>query len=596
MTPGLPRNAIAILSLLVLPALAPVARAQPLVHFDFEHPLFTEPPQPVLDHCVVEQDGVYHLFYLRGNPAVNVGHATTTDFVHWDLQPPVLAPGTWDNKALWAPQLYPLNDDWWAMYYTGVNLVSSQQTGIAFSNDLFAWNKFPDPVYHPDPAWAEWSETVFSHGRDPHIIEDNGHYYMLVTAKTDNNLGAVACAVSDDLISWQDIGPIFVNLNWHVMESVFVFRHNGLFHMLFTEEAVNGTSWMSSDSLLSGWNISTRRIIDGGHAPQVTDTHLGQMFSRHAVYNDNHGNLQYVLRFTKLVWLGNIPAVPRPLPLAGEWTFPAGDAFYYQPTWNHNAAVRNDTYAKTWIGDGWINTLEYYTGPLGYGTPGQTQGEIRTGTIHSSPFTITGNSMSVLVGGSELPQECFVALVDAATDTLLFSETGRNSNEMDRRKWDLRPFRGRQAYIRIADLSTTGHVCADDVVESYEVVNAGGNSDGASGGAKNRPGTAGTVQAAPDAREGAQPARLLANAPNPFNPVTSIAYELARVGRVRLDVFDATGARVRTLVDAPRAAGTHRASWTGTDDAGRAVSSGVYFYRLAIDGAVVDTRKMVLLK
>ena len=572
--------------------------ARAVVRFDFEHPLFTEPPQPVLDHCVVEQDGLYHLFYLRGNPAVNIGHATTTDFVRWTLEAPVLAPGTWDNKALWAPQLYRLPDsEWWYMYYTGVNTVSSQQTGVAFSGNLVSWFKFPDPIYHPDPGWAEWSETVFSHGRDPHIIEDGGRYYMFVTAKTNNNLGAVACAVSDNLIQWEDIGPVFVNNIWHVLESVFIFRHNGRFQMFFTEEAVNGTSAMSSDSLLSGWDISTRRIIDGGHAPQVTDTHLGQMFSRHAVYNDTHGTLQYVLRFTPLAWFGNIPAVPKPLPLATEWTYLEGDAFYYQPTWNNNAAVRNEIYAKTFVGYGWINTYEYYTGPLGHGVPGTIQGESKIGRIRSNPFVIEGNSMSLLVGGNQLPTQCYVALVDATTNEVLFTETGRNSNEMDLRRWDIRPYQGRNAVIEIADLSTTGHVCVDEIVESYEAIGSGGYSDGTGNGRMNdRPGAATHTEDAALGITIAGPARLHANVPNPFNPTTSIAYQLPRAARVRLDIFDATGARVRTLLDQPRAAGQHREAWTGTDDEGKAVSSGVYFYRLAVDGAVIDTRKMVLLK
>jgi hypothetical protein len=93
-----------------------------------------------------------------------------------------------------------------------------------------------------------------------------------------------------------------------------------------------------------------------------------------------------------------------------------------------------------------------------------------------------------------------------------------------------------------------------------------------------------------------RPARLHANSPNPFNPQTQIAFEIPREARVRLEVFDATGARVRTLVDAPRAAGRHAESWNGTDAAGVAVSSGVYFCRLTVGGAVIDTRKMVLLK
>jgi hypothetical protein len=592
MTAGLIRITILAFLIAGIPA-----SAGALVHYDFEHPIYTEPPEPVLDHCIVEQDGLYHLFYLRGNPAVTVGHATTTDFVRWTKEPPVLSPGTWDDMAMWAPQLFRRPGvNGWYMFYTGVNTAFSQQSGVAHSNDLYSWGKFPAPVYHPDVVWAEWSETSFSHGRDPHVIEYRGRYYMFVTAKTNTNLGAVACAVSDDLIQWQDIGPIFVNTSWHVLESVFIFPHDGRFQMLFTEEAVNGTSQMSSDSLLSGWDISTRRVIDNGHAPQVTQTNLGEMFSRHAVYNDNHGNYQYVIRFTPLVWLGQVPAVPKPLPLQNEWTFVNGDAFFYQPTWNDNAAVRNEDYAKTWVKDGWINTYEYYTGPLGYGIPGSYQGEAKTGMIRSNPFVVSGNSITLLVGGSDLPLECYVALVDASTGEVLFRETGRGSNEMDQRAWDVRPAQGRNVYFEIADLSTTGHVCVDEIVESYDFHGFGAPGGGSGTGTGTRVRPSSSEQMGAPAQGSQARVRLLPNVPNPFNPETVIAFELPAEAHMRLDVFDATGAHIRTLTDGLRSAGTHHETWTGTDDAGHSVTSGVYFYRLTVDGVSVDTRKMVLLK
>ena len=65
--------------------------------------------------------------------------------------------------------------------------------------------------------------------------------------------------------------------------------------------------------------------------------------------------------------------------------------------------------------------------------------------------------------------------------------------------------------------------------------------------------------------------------------------------RVALVVFDVSGRRVKTLVDRRLQATTHTFEWDGTDDAGRRVASGVYFYRLVADGRVL-TRRMVLLK
>ena len=88
---------------------------------------------------------------------------------------------------------------------------------------------------------------------------------------------------------------------------------------------------------------------------------------------------------------------------------------------------------------------------------------------------------------------------------------------------------------------------------------------------------------------------LSQNAPNPFNPVTTITFGIRETSHVTLAVFDATGRQVRGLVDGQREAGRHQEAWRGLDDRGRTVASGVFFYRLTVAGETL-TRKMVLLK
>jgi hypothetical protein len=90
-------------------------------------------------------------------------------------------------------------------------------------------------------------------------------------------------------------------------------------------------------------------------------------------------------------------------------------------------------------------------------------------------------------------------------------------------------------------------------------------------------------------------ARLHGNFPNPFNPRTSIRFELPVSESVRLDVFDAAGRLVRELADGPLAAGTHVREWDGLNAGGVPVASGVYFYRLEA-GATIESRRMVLAK
>jgi hypothetical protein len=86
------------------------------------------------------------------------------------------------------------------------------------------------------------------------------------------------------------------------------------------------------------------------------------------------------------------------------------------------------------------------------------------------------------------------------------------------------------------------------------------------------------------------------NAPNPFNPVTTITFAVpAGAERVELTVYNVAGRAVRSLVEGPLEPGTQKVVWDGRDDAGRSLASGVYFARLAAGGESV-VRKMTLLK
>jgi len=89
--------------------------------------------------------------------------------------------------------------------------------------------------------------------------------------------------------------------------------------------------------------------------------------------------------------------------------------------------------------------------------------------------------------------------------------------------------------------------------------------------------------------------RLLPNYPNPFNPETTINYELPEATTVKLEIYNILGQRVATLVDSKHPAGTYSARWDGKDISGGRVSSGVYIYRLQT-GQFVESKKMLLLR
>jgi hypothetical protein len=85
------------------------------------------------------------------------------------------------------------------------------------------------------------------------------------------------------------------------------------------------------------------------------------------------------------------------------------------------------------------------------------------------------------------------------------------------------------------------------------------------------------------------------NHPNPFNPTTTISFTVPSPGPATLAIYDVSGKRIRTLVDAVVPAGMTQVAWDGADEDGDTVGSGVYFYRLTTERGTV-ARKMIVLK
>lgn len=90
--------------------------------------------------------------------------------------------------------------------------------------------------------------------------------------------------------------------------------------------------------------------------------------------------------------------------------------------------------------------------------------------------------------------------------------------------------------------------------------------------------------------------RLYPCYPNPFNPTTTIQYELYKEATVSLYVYDLKGAVVNTLVREKRGAGIYRVLWNGSTTGGIPVAAGVYLYRMQTDDGFSQTGKMILLK
>ncbi|GAB4338082.1 MAG: hypothetical protein Kow0037_21760 [Calditrichia bacterium] len=88
---------------------------------------------------------------------------------------------------------------------------------------------------------------------------------------------------------------------------------------------------------------------------------------------------------------------------------------------------------------------------------------------------------------------------------------------------------------------------------------------------------------------------LFQNYPNPFNPVTTIPFEVAAAANVKLEIYNLVGQKVATVIQQQLPPGQYEAVWNGRDDNERAVSSGIYIYRLTA-GEFQQVRRMILMK
>jgi hypothetical protein len=85
------------------------------------------------------------------------------------------------------------------------------------------------------------------------------------------------------------------------------------------------------------------------------------------------------------------------------------------------------------------------------------------------------------------------------------------------------------------------------------------------------------------------------NYPNPFNPSTSIAFSVKEASLVQLSIYNLHGQEVRTLANGNYASGKYAITWDGKDNSGQILPSGVYLYKLRVNG-FAQTRKMIFMK
>jgi hypothetical protein len=590
-----------LLALAWLLALFGVSSASGLIKIDFEQKYFVHPGRQVWDFCALRSDSVYHIFYHSilesAQGAANadtIWQATSRDLFHWTIVGPALTSGPdwWDAEAVWAPDVVrdPATGQW-VMAYTGVDSLMVQRPCLATSCNLSTWAKSPaNPIWEPDSLTYYWSPTTtWSSYRDPFLYRQGDRWHMLSTASLrlgtypGYKRGIIHHLASTDLGEWTDEGVFFVHdgeSKWHDLESCQYHQRGSWHHLFFTEQDSHVNDHPTSHIAcreFGEWSMADRSILDPGWAPEVDRFEpTGDIFARLGKgWLPVDERWFIVVRFDTLVFTedGAAPLVSMPHPLDRDWAVHAGPAVEANPTFGDNVVARGGPPCGM-VGNGWFSSREYYQGPLsGYGVCGATVGDGGTGLMRSYPFVLTGDLLSFRIGGGYFPETCYIALLDAAADTVLLKETGRGNATMTPCTWNVRPYRGRLAIITIVDdeQAMGGYISIDEIEE---------------------------IQIPLDADHPRGSERLLAHrsVPNPGNPAVAVRFELAAAAAARLLIYDVKGRLVWRSARERYAAGGHSVVWRGRDRQGRLVPAGVYVYAIEIEAEAVASGKITIVR
>ena len=454
--------------------------------YDFEQAFFVEDfDVKCKDHALVFDSGLYHLYFIQSYPDGPVepldseqwlGHATSPDLRHWTRQDSILhvQPGTWESGFIWAPHVIENPAGGWLMYYTGADTSSvvRQRTGMAWSDDLYNWQRYEFNPIHEPGDWTDWADPLYAYAncRDPFVFQapDDPLYYMLNSVRSESGGGAIDIAVSEDLFNWSESDTFMIHSSANMLESVSLWQDEAdKWHVFFTEQNYPGTYHTFAMDPMGPFWPGAAHLYDAGYGAEVTVIDEQTHFSRYARAALLAGD-RYFIRFDQLEtppWSGDWPVLASSQGLQEWWTPQFGTAFNNQPTWGDNPVERSEP-SSNMEGNSYISTLELFPYP-GFSNPGRSRGVGPQGVLKSDVFAIDGDRLGMLVGGGDHESTCFVALVRESDGRLLFRETGANTNGMDSRLWNTETLIGESAFLIIADLSSEawGWISTDAIHE-----------------------------------------------------------------------------------------------------------------------------------
>lgn len=244
----------------------PVA-AGPLPVIDHKIGEFSREGEYLKDYYVFKEGDTFHLFYNVGIAGESqqwfeagnekaFGHSTSKDFKTWQHHPRVLnaVPGSWEGMVVSAPSIIK-HDGTYYMFYTGFDdrVPGKQTIGLATSKDLFLWERHPrNPIYEA-PPWADRRADGYIDCRDSHVIKYGDEFLLFTMVSTSKSAGkgAIALAVSKNLIDWEDLGPAVETFK--EPESPRVFQHGEYFYM-FVSSAYGKQLLRTNNPKKGPWN------------------------------------------------------------------------------------------------------------------------------------------------------------------------------------------------------------------------------------------------------------------------------------------------------------------------------------------------------
>ena len=263
------------------------------------------------DHYIFWHDGYYYLIsiYLPFDnppqpPEDRFTYARSQDLCSWESLAPVLPtrlPGTWDEKAIWAPFVYQEGDTYY-LYYTGVTNDYTQSILLATTTDPAApdsWEK-QDTIFQPDHPGMLWTEGTWADCRDPTLVKVGDLYYLYYSAR-DQTGGIIGVATAPSPTGpWSDQGSIIQPIANGMPESPTVVRYESWYYLFYNLSQV-GSYYRMSESPTGPWQ--TEVPFRPGWAHEVWQDILGDWLTSYLT--------DYTVTIAPLTWNGFVdPARP----------------------------------------------------------------------------------------------------------------------------------------------------------------------------------------------------------------------------------------------------------------------------------------------